>query len=218
MAPKYTFTDGSTLKVGTIYCVGQNYAKHVKEMGSSIPESPVIFIKPPSAYIPDGGIIKPPSISKLVHHEVELVIIIGKDCGNISGKDAVKYIAGVAVGIDVTLRDLQNKAKQKGEPWAVAKGFATSAPISPVVPITQVKNMMNITLELKVNGETKQKDSTSQMIRTPESLIEYLSNIFTLKKGDCIFTGTPDGVGEIKSGDKLYAELKGLTKLKVSVE
>ncbi|TAL68477.1 MAG: FAA hydrolase family protein [Bacteroidetes bacterium] len=215
----YEFSDGRKMKVGTMFCVGQNYSKHAKEMGSEVPKDPIIFLKPPNAYTPDGGKVILPEISNLPHHEVELVVIIGKDCDNVSASDAINYIAGYAVGLDITLRDIQNKAKTNGHPWAVAKGFRTSAPISKIVPASQFENNIPVfDVELKINGELRQQTNTREMERSVAVLISYLSGIFGLREGDCIFTGTPEGVGEIKNGDKLHAELKGFVSLDVSVE
>ncbi|MBI5325221.1 MAG: fumarylacetoacetate hydrolase family protein [Ignavibacteriae bacterium] len=216
---EYEFTDGRKMNVGTMFCVGQNYSKHAKEMGSEVPKDPIIFLKPANAYIPDGGKIILPSISNLPHHEVELVVIIGKDCDNIDINEAKNYIAGYAVGLDITLRDIQNKAKKDGHPWAVAKGFRTSAPISKIIPSSQFGiDIPDFELELKVNGEIKQRVNTNEMERSVEVLISYLSGIFGLREGDCIFTGTPEGVGVINHGDKLHAQLKGYVTLEVKVE
>lgn len=215
----FKFSDGSRLKVGTIYGIGKNYALHAKEMNSEVPDSPIIFIKPPAAYLQNNGTIKLPSISNNVHHEVELVVVISQDCESVEIKDAVKYIAGYGVGIDVTLRDIQAQAKKDGHPWAIAKGFASSAPISTIIPASSIKkSIKHFDIKLKVNGEVKQSGSTSQMERSVEELISYISKIFTLRKGDCIFTGTPEGVGQIKSGDRLFAELVGFTSINVNVE
>lgn len=213
------FDNGDILEIGSIFCIGSNYSKHIKEMGGVKPENPVIFLKPRAAYLENGGTIKIPVFSSLCHHELELVVIIGEHCSNINKNDAYKYIAGYAVGIDVTLRDIQNIAKQKGQPWAVAKGFVTSAPISMVVSSSHFNNQIPyFDLLLSVNGEIRQKANTSEMERSVAELIEYLSKVFTLNRGDCIFTGSPEGVGQIKSGDKLLAELVGFTKIELNVE
>jgi 2-keto-4-pentenoate hydratase/2-oxohepta-3-ene-1,7-dioic acid hydratase in catechol pathway len=214
-AKYYKFNDGKRLKVGTMFGIGKNYAAHAKEMGGGVPEEPIIFLKPPTSYVPNKGQIILPPISQNVHHEVELVVVIGRDCRNIKKKDAWDYVAGVAVGIDVTLRDVQHKAKEKGEPWAVSKGFFTSAPISEIIPLEGVKSKY-FDIELYVNGVLKQKASTKSMERSVAELIEYISKVFTLSKGDCIFTGTPEGVGKIVKGDKLVANLVGYTQLSVS--
>lgn len=219
MSMEYEFTDGRKMKVGTMFCVGQNYSKHAKEMGSEVPKDPIIFLKPPNAYIPGGGKVIIPKISTMPHHEVELVIIIGKNCENIRPEEAREFVAGYAVGLDITLRDIQNKAKKDGHPWAVAKGFRTSAPISKIIYATQFGNEIPFfEIELKVNGVLKQETNTIEMERSVETLISYLSGIFGLREGDCIFTGTPEGVGEIKHGDSLHAELKGFVTLDVCVD
>lgn len=212
----YKFKNGKELEVKTMFCVGQNYAKHATEMGGKTTPDPIIFIKPPQSYISNGDKIILPDISKNVHHEVELVVILGKECKNISENDAIKYIAGYAVGIDVTMRDIQKLSKDKGLPWAVAKGFYTSAPISEIIPADNFGDKIPFfDLSLKVNNQLKQKSSTKYMERSVAKLIEYLSRVFTLEKGDCIFTGTPEGVGPIVNGDKLYAELNGYASLSV---
>lgn len=213
------FTDGSTLALGNIYCIAKNYSKHAAEMQSTVPKSPSVFIKPSTAYIKNNENIVIPDISQMVHHEVELVVVIGKDCINVTKDDAENYIAGYAVGIDVTLRDIQNKAKESGSPWAICKGFATSAPISDVIPINTLSEKIPFfDLSFSVNGVTKQQGNTKDMERSVGVLIEYLSKIFHLHQGDCIFTGTPEGVGQIVKGDTLTAELVGYAKLKVNVE
>lgn len=212
------FTDGTKIEAGTMYGIGRNYSLHAKEMGGEVPEEPVIFIKPPCALLNNAGKIIPPIFSQLVHHEVELVAVIGKTCHNVAKSDVADYIAGFAVGIDVTLRDIQNKAKQKGEPWAVAKGFATSAPISEVIPFSEFSDPdFEFELELKVNNETRQRSTTKKMERQVSDLIQYLSGIFILERGDCIFTGTPEGVGPLKPGDEIRAELTGYAQLKVFI-
>lgn len=209
------FINGNTLEVGTMYCIGKNYSKHAKEMGGEIPKEPLIFLKPPAAYIENGESVILPNFSNNIHHEVELVVVIGKDCRNVSRKDAKNVIAGYAVGIDVTLRDIQNNAKNNGEPWAVAKGFYTSAPVSQVIPADEFNNIPFFDISIKVNGETRQSGNTKEMERPVDLLIEYLSNVFTLREGDIIFTGTPEGVGPIKQGDKLKALLQNYVSLEV---
>lgn len=219
MRKELEFSNGKKLEVGTIYCVGSNYSKHIKEMGNLITAEPVIFIKPGNAYIKDGESIIPPKFSENVHHEVELVAVIGKDCRNVEENEALNYVAGYAVGIDATLRDIQQKAKNNGQPWAVAKGFYTSAPISKVIPIEEFGfENREFDIELSVNGSIKQSTNTAEMERTTAKIISYLSSVFYLEPGDCVFTGTPEGVGKIVPGDKLHAELKGFAELNVNVE
>lgn len=213
------FTDGRSMPVGTIYGIGQNYDKHAREMGSNLKRGEkIIFIKPASSYVPDGGTILLPKISNEIHHEVELVVIIGKECKNASKEDAWDYIAGFAIGIDATLRDLQKYAKEKGLPWAIAKGFRTSAPISRIVPVEQFeKNKKDFDFELIINGELRQIGNSLDMIYTVEELVEFLSSIYDLEPGDVIFTGTPEGVGKLNDGDVVEAILRGHIELKVTV-
>jgi len=208
------FLNGDKIELANIYCIASNYSKHALEMGTKIPADPVVFLKPTSAYVPDGGTIYLPSFSSNVHHEVELVVVIGKDGRNIEPGEAVEYIAGYAVGIDVTLRDIQAKAKAEGKPWGIAKGFFTSAPISKIVDSKQFNSKIPFfDLMLSVNGEVRQKANTKAMERSVESLISFISRVFSLNAGDCIFTGTPEGVGKIEPGDTVYAELSGLVSL-----
>jgi len=216
---KLKILDGDELNAGTMYCIGQNYARHAAEMGSSVSENPTVFIKPPSAYIPDGEKILLPDFSGNIHHEVELVVLIGRDCHIINKNDAHQYIAGYAVGIDVTLRDLQQKAKNEGKPWSVAKGFYTSAPISNFVPQQQFGSEIPFfDLKLWVNDELRQSGNTADMERTVADLVQYLAGVFTLRKGDLIFTGTPEGVGQIKSGDVVKAKLQNFVDISVGVD
>jgi 2-keto-4-pentenoate hydratase/2-oxohepta-3-ene-1,7-dioic acid hydratase in catechol pathway len=219
MDRKIIFTNGDSLDCGTIFCVASNYSLHAKEMGTPVPAEPSIFIKPPQALIHNGDTVVLPEQSSNVHHEVELVVCIGKDCGNINAANASDYIAGYAVGIDVTMRDVQSKAKTEGKPWAVAKGFRTSAPVSDFVPSDQFDGTVpDFGLSLYVNGELKQNGNTSDMERSVITLVEYLSKVFSLRRGDLIFTGTPEGVGKIVSGDVLVARLSDLVELNVKAE
>jgi 2-keto-4-pentenoate hydratase/2-oxohepta-3-ene-1,7-dioic acid hydratase in catechol pathway len=211
---KIKFLGTSTeLGVGKILCLGKNYAAHAKEMLSDVPTTPIVFMKPSTAIITGSDKIIIPQISKEVHHEVELVVVVGKEAKNISAKNAYDYIAGYAIGLDMTLRDVQSDAKKKGNPWTVAKGFDTSAPISEVIPKDQIKNPHALTITCKVNGALCQKSSTGKMIFTIDKIIEYISSIFTLEEGDLIFTGTPEGVGQVVTGDLIEAEIEGYIKI-----
>ncbi len=203
--------------VGKILCLGRNYAEHAKEMKSEIPTEPVVFIKPSSAIIHDGGSISIPPFSNELHHEVEMVVLIGIGGKDIPRAKAMDHIAGYGIGLDMTLRDLQSKAKKMGLPWSVAKGFDGSAPISGFASKERVKNPHNLTLSLKVNGQPKQSGSTSDLIFPLDFVISYLSSIFTLEPGDLIFTGTPEGVASVNRGDVLEAELNGVASLRVTV-
>lgn len=210
------FTDGRTLPMGTFYCIGRNYAEHVREMGAASPEVPIVFIKPPSAYRPSGSTIELPYFSREIHHEAEIVVAIGRDCAGLSQAEATEVIAGYAVGIDLTARDTQKHAKQRGEPWATSKGFRGSAPMSPIVPIEYfTAKEPNLTFTLYVNGEQRQYGDSIMMERGFAELISYLSGIFDLRAGDCIFTGTPAGVASVIKGDTAHLILHDYTELNV---
>lgn len=211
-------TDGNTYNIGTMFCIGQNYAKHIVEMGAKKSTEPVVFIKPPQALLNNGEILKLPTFSNNVHHEVELVVLIGQDCYNIEVDEANKYIAGYGIGLDITARDIQEGAKKLGKPWALAKSFRHSAPVSDFIPAKEVINNSNFDLKLFINNKLVQSGNTSDMERSIEELISYLSKIYSLKKGDVIFTGTPEGVGQIKSNDILEAKLNDTISLKINVE
>lgn len=209
--------EGSRLPIGKMLCLGKNYALHAKEMGGEVPSEPVIFTKPRTAFIPDGGTIHIPEISNELHHELELVVVIGKEMRNVSPEEGMEGVLGYAVGLDMTLRDVQSRAKKRGEPWAVAKGFDTSAPISEVVLKESIPDPHNLMMSLTVNGELRQRGETKDMIFTIPTTISYLSKIFTLEPGDCIFTGTPEGVAQVVSGDRLVAEIECVGRLQVAV-
>mgnify|MGYP000853767897 FL=1 len=210
------------IDVGKILCIGQNYIEHAKEMNFEVPQSPVIFLKPSTAILPNEGTVVLPQISKNVQHEVELVVLIGKTGKNIPLKLARNYVAGCGVGLDMTMRDLQLEAKQKGLPWALAKGFDTSAPVSEFVPIEEIPDIKELILELTVNGELRQKGFVKDMIFSVEELIAYISRFITIEEGDLLFTGTPPGVASVKPNDTAQARLlfngNLLTSLNVTFE
>jgi 2-keto-4-pentenoate hydratase/2-oxohepta-3-ene-1,7-dioic acid hydratase in catechol pathway len=206
------------LSFGTLYCIGRNYAKHAAEMKSDIPETPVVFLKPRNSIISTGETVRIPEISDNVHHEVEMVVLIGGKADSIPQEKAAGIIAAVAVGIDVTARDLQSEAKKAGLPWSLAKGFRTFAPIGNFVATDDAGDIQNLTIRVEVNGEERQAGNTADMIFPVSELISYLSEHFTLFPGDLIFTGTPEGVSQIKPGDTIQATLgDGLSTLQVHV-
>lgn len=207
---------GKKVRVGKIICVGRNYAAHAKEMNAETPETPVLFLKPSTAIIHDGEKIVKPRFANELHHEVEMVVAIGREGKNISRENAMEHVSGFGVGLDMTLRDIQAEAKRKGLPWSIAKGFDTSAPVS--LFVEKVVAPSDLELSLNVNGVQRQYSSTKNMMFSIEELIAYSSSIFTLEAGDLIFTGTPEGVGEVQSGDQLEAELESVGKLLVSVQ
>jgi 2-keto-4-pentenoate hydratase/2-oxohepta-3-ene-1,7-dioic acid hydratase in catechol pathway len=207
-----------TLDVGKLLCIGRNYAKHAAEMKSDVPDEPLVFLKPSTALIRSGESIVLPQRSQSVHHEVEMVAVIGEGGKAIPESDALGHVAAYAVGLDMTARDVQSAAKKNGHPWSVAKGFDTFAPLGPLTPADQVGNPQDLTLRLTVNGETRQEGETRDMIFSVASLVAYCSRIFTLEPGDLLYTGTPDGVGPVEAGDVLEATLTGCSPLRVRVE
>jgi len=192
-----------------IFAIGRNYVEHIQELNNERPDEPVIFSKPDTALIRNNAPFYYPDFSKDNHHEVELVLRICKEGKNIQEKFAGKYYDSIGVGIDFTARDLQQKAKEKGLPWDIAKGFNGSAPVSDkFLPVSSIKNLRDINFSLKINGELKQQGNTSLMLFGFDYIVSYLSGFFTLRTGDLIFTGTPKGVGPIRIGDKLSAYIE----------
>ncbi|MTI40328.1 fumarylacetoacetate hydrolase family protein [Fulvivirga lutimaris] len=201
-----------------ILAIGRNYAEHIKELNNEKPDEPVIFTKPDSALLKNGANFYYPDYSNDIHHEIELVLKICKVGKNIDEKFAHKYYEEIGLGIDFTARDLQQKAKEKGLPWAIAKGFDGSAPISNFVSIDKFKGLNNINFSLQVDGEVKQNGNTGMMLFNFNYMISYLSKFFTLKKGDLIFTGTPKGVGPIAIGQKLEGYIEDEKMLEVHIK
>jgi len=207
----------TSFRVGKIVCLGRNYLDHIRELGNKMPDRAVIFCKPASSLLADGGQIELPDYTNDCHHELELAVLIGKAGKNISVDSALQHVAGYGVALDLTLRDLQNELKDKGLPWEIAKGFDTSCPLSDFVTAGQVQNPNNIKLTLKVNGEIRQSGTTAQMMRSVEQIIAEFSQFYTLEPGDIILTGTPAGVGRIQSGDELYGEIEQVGTLRATV-
>jgi 2-keto-4-pentenoate hydratase/2-oxohepta-3-ene-1,7-dioic acid hydratase in catechol pathway len=207
MAKAYFIGSDEVLEVRKIFCIGRNYAEHAKEMNAAVPEAPIFFLKPTTAIIGNGGVIIKPAISNDLHHEVEMTVLIGRGGKDIQKTEALGCIAGYGIGLDMTLRDVQSEAKKKGLPWTLAKGFDTSAPLSPFVPATQIQDPHNLGVRLDVNGATRQLSNTKNFIFRIEELISYISRFFTFERGDIIFTGTPDGVAQTGAGDRLEAQL-----------
>ena len=202
-----------------IFAIGRNYAEHIKELNNERPDEPVIFTKPDTALLRNGAPFYYPDFSKDIHYEVELVLRIGKDGKNIEQKFAEKYFDAIAVGIDFTARDLQQKAKEKGLPWDIAKGFNGSAPISEkFTPVTEFKDLKDINFSLSINGSIRQQGNTSLMIFGFDYIISYISRFFTLRTGDLIFTGTPKGVGPVHVGDTLSAYIENEKLLEFEIK
>lgn len=206
------------IPINTIFCVGQNYADHAKEMGGTVASSPVIFLKPSNAVIENGAPILLPKLSSNVHHEVELTVLIGKGGRNISKADAMNHVAGYGVGLDMTMRDVQLAAKKSGNPWSIAKGFFTSAPLSPFVEASKILDPHQLDISLRVNGIERQKTNTAKMNFKVDDLIVFLSSVFSLEEGDIIYTGTPEGVAQVVPGDVLEAEIPGVAKIRHTVQ
>lgn len=191
-----------------IICVGRNYADHAKELNNPVPTEPLIFFKPDTARLRENQDFYYPEFSNDVHFECELVYRVSREGKYIKKRFAHTYLDGVGLGIDFTARDIQQKAKEKGHPWTLAKGFNHSAPISIFHPLDQFPSFGNIHFDLSVNGEQRQKGWSGDMIFSIETLVEYISKFITLRKGDLIFTGTPKGVGPVQPGDHLVGRLE----------
>lgn len=200
--------------VHRVFCVGRNYADHVREMGNDPKtDHPIFFMKPADALVPNGGDVTYPPMTDDVHHEVELVIALKSGGRDLDFAAALEAVFGYAVGVDLTRRDLQAKMKNKGAPWEIAKAFEQSAPIAAITPKEQCEFDENTAICLSVNGDEKQSGVLGQMIWSVAEIIQVLSQYFTLKPGDIIFTGTPAGVGPVAVGDTVDATIDGLTPL-----
>jgi fumarylpyruvate hydrolase len=203
--------------VGRIYCVGRNYAEHAREMGHDPDrEPPFFFMKPADAIVPHGATIPDPQMTKDVHHEIEMIVAIGKGGANIPVDKALDHVFGYGVGLDMTRRDLQGEAKKMGRPWEMGKAFDNSAPCTALKTVAMVGHPAKGAIWLKVNGEVKQKGDLSELIWNVPETISYLSHLITLRPGDIIMSGTPAGVGPIKPGDKLEGHVEGVGDLMVS--
>lgn len=210
--------------VRRIYCVGRNYAAHAREMGFDPDrEPPFFFCKPNDAesivsvQADETVTIPYPALTSNYHYEIELVVAIGKDAKNISVEEAVEHIYGYAVGLDMTRRDLQMGMREQGRPWEIGKAFDYSAPVGVIHPISETGELNAADIHLTVNGETKQRSDVTHLIWNVAETIANLSNLFDLKQGDLIFTGTPEGVGAVVKGDEIRAEVAGLTGITVRV-
>lgn len=216
--PRIPVVGGGTFPVHRIYCVGRNFADHAKEMGAAVPHAaargkPMFFSKPADAIVVghDDVIPYPPATADL-HHEVELVVAIGVDApaGVLPVEQASSLIYGYAVGLDLTRRDLQAAAKQKGHPWDTAKGFDASAPISEIVHAGEVGDLAALNLSLEINGEVRQQSLLDQMIWSVPEILHELSQLWRLRAGDLVFMGTPAGVAALKPGDRFSARLENV--------
>ena len=207
--------------VNRVYCVGRNYEEHAKEMGFTGREPPFFFLKPADAIVAvepgSTGSMPYPSLTKNLHHEIELVVAIGTGGKNIKAADAQKHIYGYAVGLDMTRRDLQGEMKKQGRPWCIGKAFDHSAPIGPITPAAQAGDVVNAEIYLLVNGKDRQRSHVSKLIWNIGETIEHLSAAWELQPGDLIYTGTPEGVAAVVAGDTLVGGVAGLGTLSVTV-
>ena len=186
-----------------IICIGRNYLAHIKELDNDLPTEPMFFMKPDTALLPAGEPFPYPDFSKKIHYETELVLRICKTGKAIDEKAASEYYDAITVGVDFTARDLQSQCKAKGHPWEIAKAFDYSAPVGEFKKISELKNLEDITFGMKLNGKWVQQGHSRDMIFNFDKIVSYVSRFVTLNEGDYIFTGTPQGVGEVHVGDKL---------------
>ncbi len=207
--------------VHRIYCVGRNYVEHAQEMGHTGREPPFFFMKPADAVlvVPPGSVtpLPYPSLTKNLHHEIELVVAIGTGGKNIAVEQAESHIFGYAVGLDMTRRDLQNEMKAQGRPWCIGKGFDHSAPIGPITPKEAAGDISRAAISLQVNQAVRQNSTVAQLIWNIAETIAELSNAWALQPGDLIYTGTPAGVGAVLPGDTLRGSISGLTDIELKV-
>lgn len=191
-----------------IICIGRNYAAHIEELKNERPTEPVVFLKPDTALVKNNDPVYHPEFTQDMHHEVEVVLRIGKEGKYIQPEFAERYIDGVGLGIDFTARDLQSKLKAKGLPWEISKAFNQSAPVSAFYPKEDFGDLSKLTFYLDVNGERRQTGDCQMMVFSFSDIIVYVSQFFTLKTGDLIFTGTPEGVAKVSIGDRLQGFLE----------
>ena len=203
--------------VGRIYCVGRNYAEHAREMGHDPDrEPPFFFMKPADAIVQNGATLPFPQVTQDLHHEIELVVALGKGGADIPAGKALDHVWGYGVGLDMTRRDIQGEAKKMGRPWEMGKAFDNSAPCTALKPVSMVGHPAKGAIWLKVNGAVKQKGDLADMIWNVPETIAYLSGLVTLRPGDLIFSGTPAGVGPVKRGDRLEGHVDGVGELAIS--
>ncbi len=192
-----------------IFCIGRNYADHAAEMGSKVPEQPMVFMKPPTALLINNKPFYYPDFSNEIHYEVEIVLRICKNGKHVKPEYANTYYDAIGLGIDFTARDLQRKCKEKGHPWEIAKGFDNSAPVSKFFALDEFDDLSSIAFSLEKNADVVQAGNTADLIFSFSDLICHISKFFKIQHGDLIFTGTPVGVGPVVKGDKLVGRLIG---------
>ncbi len=209
MAYQHRYLDQSQLELpaGKVVCIGRNYLEHIRELNNAVPETPILFIKPSTALVTLSEPICLPSDRGSCHHEVELAVLIGQKLCNTDIVAARQAVAGYGIALDLTLRDLQNELKQKGHPWETAKAFDGACPLSPFLKPESIPDPQAVALSLHINGELRQQGNTQQMMLGIFALIAYISTHFTLLPGDVVLTGTPAGVGPLRSSDQLLLSL-----------
>ncbi len=220
MSYQHSLVDGSALAlpVGKIVCIGRNYVDHAKELNNEVPKEPLLFMKPSSAIVSMEEPVKVPQGRGEVHFETELAILIGERLTNVDEQAAQHGIAGVGLALDLTLRDLQSELKSKVHPWERAKAFDGSCPLSPFLTPASVGDLADVQIRLTVDGEVRQEGNSAQMITPILKLISHISQWFTLEPGDVVLTGTPAGVGELKSGDNLCVEITDLLRIETQAK
>ncbi|MCP4755672.1 MAG: fumarylacetoacetate hydrolase family protein [Proteobacteria bacterium] len=216
---KHTYRDGKPCQYsqGKVVCVARNYYEHIKELNNPVPTEPIFFIKPATALRALTEEIVLPEHGRDCHHETELAVLIGTELSKADKAEAERAVAGYAIALDLTLRDVQQKLKEKGYPWEIAKGFDGSCPISPFLAPNELDDPQDTLLKLSVNGTVRQEGSTKLMINKTLDLIVNASTYFTLMPGDILLTGTPAGVAKLESGDRLELELAGQFKFQTAV-
>ncbi|MGO1121172.1 fumarylacetoacetate hydrolase family protein [Rhodovibrionaceae bacterium A322] len=208
----------SRFPINRVFCVGRNYAEHAREMGHDPDrEAPFFFMKPADAILEQGNDFPYPDLTSNLHHEIEYVVALGKGGKNIAQADALDHIYGYAVGLDMTRRDLQGEMKKAGRPWECGKAFDASGPCGAITPASQAGHPTDAAIWLKVNGQDRQASNINQLTWSVPEIIEHLSALFTLKAGDLIFTGTPEGVAAVSKGDQLLGGIDGLGEISFNV-
>lgn len=217
---EHQWRDGGTVNwpLGKVVCVGRNYAEHAAELNNAVPDQPLLFIKPATAVVPLTDPIRLPEGQGAVHYEAELAVLIGKPLRHASESAIRDAVAGIGLALDLTLRDLQSELKAKGHPWERAKAFDGACPLSVFVPLHRGDDFGKLSFSLTIDGEIRQRGHTGNMITPVLTLIAYASETFSLRPGDVVLTGTPAGVGELHSGQRLELELDGRLHVETSVE
>ena len=220
MSYQHQYADGTHIHypVGKVVCIGRNYAEHAKELDNPVPTEPLLFIKPGSCVVPSAGGFKVPTDRGSVHYETEIAVLLGKPLSTKpSVEEVLDAISGYAPALDLTLRDVQSKLKEKGLPWEIAKSFDGACVIAPFVAASTYSDLTDIPVRLTLNGAVRQDGNSSLMLNPIVPMIQYMAACFSLQAGDVIMTGTPAGVGPLNPGDELIIELPGASSFATSV-